>query len=69
MNSRMFVSAITLTLMVGCKANKDSLDTFYTDAKRSGHKEVEVLANVVPFEVEVYAQSEARSPLDRKSVV
>lgn len=52
----------TLMAMVGCNANDDSLDEFYVKAKMSGHKEVKVLANVVPFQVEEYTQDEARSP-------
>lgn len=60
--SRVYLLLISGLILLGCKANKESLEVFYADAKQQGKAEVARLSDVVPFEVEVYSKSSERSP-------
>ncbi|PQJ88186.1 pilus assembly protein PilP [Aliivibrio sifiae] len=62
MSSRFLILVIGALVMVGCKANKDPLDTFYAEAKQQGESDVDKLSRVLPFEVEAYSQVDGRSP-------
>lgn len=62
MSRQLFVMLTFLLVVVGCKANKDSLDDFYVEAKLQGTRDVEVLAGVLPFDVDSYNRVDERSP-------
>ncbi|OCH25296.1 pilus assembly protein PilP [Aliivibrio sp. 1S128] len=62
MNSRFLLLVISALVLVGCKANKESLDSFYIEAKQQGKSSVDTLSHALPFEVEAYSQVSGRSP-------
>lgn len=62
MNKRSFFSVIVWFFLTGCKANKESLELFYAEAKKQGHIDVEQLTTVSTFDVDGYSQIAGRSP-------
>lgn len=61
MRNRCFM-VMMVFLFAGCKANTDSLDLFYAEAKKQGDTEIKQLTEVALFEVNPYTQLTGRSP-------
>ncbi|MGR6832463.1 pilus assembly protein PilP [Aliivibrio wodanis] len=64
MNNRfMLITFIIFMLtLIGCKANKEHLGLFYSEAKQKGGAEIEGLSPAISFDVEPYTKANLRSP-------
>ncbi|MDD9195174.1 pilus assembly protein PilP [Aliivibrio sp. S3MY1] len=59
---RLIITIIFMLTLIGCKANKEPLNLFYSEAKQKGGAEIEGLSPARSFEVEPYTKVNLRSP-------
>lgn len=59
---RLITLIIFMLTLIGCKANKEPLDLFYSEVKQKGGAEIEGLSPAISFDVESYSKANLRSP-------
>lgn len=70
-NNLLLMVLFSTSVLVGCKANQDSLKVYVEQVEGQARKEVSKLKPIIQFEVAHYAQHESREPfvLPKEAIV
>ena len=70
-NNLLLMVLFSTSVLVGCKANQDSLKVYVEQVEGQARKDVAKLKPIIQFEVAHYAQHESREPfvLPKEAIV
>ncbi len=64
MKNNLTVAAVTCAVLMGCKANDDSLPDYIAEVTRSARKELVTPPPIIPFQAFIYSRDDVREPFE-----